>query len=240
MSANALLLGYMDKRKENLISIIVKEYAKTALPVGSKFLVRSHNFDVGSATIRNEMAELENLGYITHPHTSAGRIPTEKGYQFYVDHFFEEAQLTKKDKETLDKSLKQNIGREMKGLAKGIAEASGQAVIVGFSDRNFFYTGISNLFSQPEFSNYEYTCGMSEAIDNFDDVINKIFNNVTDDITIQIGKKNPFGDLCSSIVTKFKQKGLPEGIMGIAGPMRMDYEKNYSLIKYAKELMNNL
>ena len=74
----------MDSRKENLISIIVEEYAKTALPVGSKFLVQSHSFNVGSATIRNEMAELENLGYITHPHTSAGRIPTEKGYQFYI------------------------------------------------------------------------------------------------------------------------------------------------------------
>ena len=81
---------------------------------------------------------------------------------------------------------------------------------------------------------------MSEVIDNFDDVINAIFNDVTQDITIHIGKKNPFGDLCTSIITKFKQKGSSEGIMGITGPMRMDYEKNYSLIKYAKELMNNL
>ena len=136
--------------------------------------------------------------------------------------------------------MNQNPGREMKGLAKGIAEVSGQAVMVAFSDRNYFYTGISNLFSQPEFSDYEYTCSMSEVIDNFDDVINAIFNDVTQDITIHIGKKNPFGDLCTSIITKFKQKGSSEGIMGITGPMRMDYEKNYSLIKYAKELMNNL
>lgn len=230
----------MNKRKEHLLSAIVEEYARTASPVGSKFLVQSHNFDIGPATIRNEMADLEELGLITHPYTSAGRIPTEKGYQYYIDNFFKEAEPSKKEKELLAKRMRQNPGREMKSLAKGISELSGQAVIVGFSDSNFFYTGIFNLFSQPEFISYEYTCGMSEIIDNFDEVTNNIFNDITDNIDIFIGKKNPFGPLCSSLITKFKQRGFSEGIMGITGPMRMDYRKNYSLIKCAKELMNNI
>src|SRR6478736_626526 len=74
---------FMTERQRQILNAIVEQYAEVASPVGSLLLAKL--FDVSSATIRNEMAELERLGYIAQPHTSAGRIPTDKGYRFYVN-----------------------------------------------------------------------------------------------------------------------------------------------------------
>src|SRR5438105_6645833 len=73
----------MTDRQKKILEAIVEQYAEVASPVGSSLLARL--FDVSSATIRAEMAELERLGYITQPHTSAGRVPTDKGYRYYVN-----------------------------------------------------------------------------------------------------------------------------------------------------------
>ena len=82
----------MDKRQENLLKDIVETYVKTVKPVGSKSLCQK--FNCSSATIRNEMAILENLGYIEKNHISSGRIPSEKGYRYYVENLMEPEKLT--------------------------------------------------------------------------------------------------------------------------------------------------
>ena len=75
----------LDDRKLAVLKAIVTDYVASREPVGSKALVERHRLDVSSATVRNDMAVLEEEGYITQPHTSAGRIPTDKGYRFFVD-----------------------------------------------------------------------------------------------------------------------------------------------------------
>ena len=75
----------LDDRKAAILRAVVQEYIHTAQPVGSAHLARTGNLGVSSATVRNEMAVLERDGYLAHPHTSAGRIPTDKGYRFFVD-----------------------------------------------------------------------------------------------------------------------------------------------------------
>src|SRR5438067_4703460 len=75
----------LDDRKLAVLRAIIEDYVSTTEPVGSKTLVDRHNLDVSPATIRNDMAVLEELGYIAQPHTSAGRIPTDKGYRLFVD-----------------------------------------------------------------------------------------------------------------------------------------------------------
>src|SRR3712207_6291310 len=75
----------MEDRKLEVLRAIVEDYVSTEEPVGSKALVERHNLGVSPATIRNDMATLEDEGYITQPHTSAGRIPTDKGYRLFVD-----------------------------------------------------------------------------------------------------------------------------------------------------------
>ena len=78
----------LDERKVKILEAIIRTYLETGEPVGSRTISKYTDLNLSSATIRNEMSDLEELGYITAPHTSAGRIPSDKGYRFYVDHLF--------------------------------------------------------------------------------------------------------------------------------------------------------
>ena len=80
----------LDERKTKILKAIIKTYLETGEPVGSRTISKYTDLHLSSATIRNEMSDLEELGYIVQPHTSAGRIPSDKGYRFYVDHLIEQ------------------------------------------------------------------------------------------------------------------------------------------------------
>src|SRR6266498_4417485 len=76
----------LDRRSREVLVAVIAEYVRTAEPVGSRAVTRRHMRGLSPATIRNVMADLEDLGYLSQPHTSAGRVPTDKAYRFYVDH----------------------------------------------------------------------------------------------------------------------------------------------------------
>ena len=84
----------LDKRKKEILQAVIDEYINTAEPVSSGTLVKKYGLDYSSATVRNELAELESTGYLDKPHTSAGRIPSEKGYRFYVDELIKEDDIS--------------------------------------------------------------------------------------------------------------------------------------------------
>jgi heat-inducible transcriptional repressor len=91
----------LTKREERILKVIVGEYVSTAMPVGSESIAHKHELGVSPATIRNDMACLEEEGYITHPHTSAGRIPSDKGYRYYVESLMEEMELPPPEQRTI-------------------------------------------------------------------------------------------------------------------------------------------
>jgi len=226
----------METRQEKMLISLVGEYIKKAAPVASGFLAGRGSFKLSSATIRNEMAALEEKGYITQPHTSAGRIPTEFGYNFYLEKIDikKDIKISEKDREVLNKSAK---SEEMpnKKIAKMLAEISGEAVILAFNAKDIYYTGLSNLFGKPEFSDQDLAKRIGEVVDELDEVMYKIFDDVPDEIKVLIGSKNPFSDNCSVIISKCK-KG--KGVIAVLGPMRMDYKKNVGLVKYVKEILD--
>lgn len=92
-------------RKEKILTAVINSYVDTGIPVGSKALLDSLDFSVSSATVRNEMAELAELGYLEQPHTSAGRIPSNLGYRYYIDHLLNIKQPTTKEKEHIKARL---------------------------------------------------------------------------------------------------------------------------------------
>ena len=94
----------LDERKVKILNAIIKNYLETGEPVGSRTISKYADLNLSSATIRNEMSDLEELGYIIQPHTSAGRIPSDKGYRFYVDNMMaeREQELSQKEKEVSD------------------------------------------------------------------------------------------------------------------------------------------
>jgi heat-inducible transcriptional repressor len=226
----------MNTRCDELLGYIIEEYVKTAQPIGSKLIAEKSKLDVSPATVRNDMAELERDGFIFHPHTSAGRVPTDKGYQYYIDTFEKDTALGISEKKHLQKIASVTSDRPIKELAKCVAELSGQAVIIGFGTKDTYYTGLANLFSQPEFQDVDYVYNMSEIIDHLDDVITEIFEEISA-VEIFIGKKNPFGKQCSTIISKFESKNFGRGVVGLLGPTRMNYKKNVALLEHSKELI---
>ena len=94
----------LNERKTKILNAIIQNYLETGEPVGSRTISKYTDLNLSSATIRNEMADLEELGYIVQPHTSAGRIPSDKGYRFYVDHLMKE-----KDKEVKEETAEDQL-----------------------------------------------------------------------------------------------------------------------------------
>jgi heat-inducible transcriptional repressor len=117
--------------------------------------------------------------------------------------------------------------------AKAIAELSGGAVFWAFNKNDLYYTGLSNLFAQPEFSHVDMVYDVSAIIDRMEDIIDEIFEDLEDGEQILVGSKNPFGNFLSTVLTKYKNNKL-SGVFGILGPIRMDYAHNLALVEFIK------
>lgn len=229
--------NHMEERQKGLFTAILEEYVETAKPIGSKLLSEKAGISVSPATIRNELANLEKEGYLTHPHTSAGRIPTEKGYRFYVQELLEDKPLSRTTRNRLNQVARKTGSVEIvKDLAKHVAEISEQGVFVGFSQDNFYYTGLSNVFRQPEFANIDLVLSLSEVVDKLDESLLQIFKEIDQGLKILIGKENPFGNSCATILTRNNK----DQVFGLFGPMRMPYQINKPLIQYTQELLTKI
>lgn len=214
-------------RKSALLSAIIDEYIRSAKPVSSSLIVDKYDFDVSPATVRNEMVVLEQEGLITHPHTSAGRIPTCQGWQFYVSSFLKEKKIIEKDKKVLKIALDAD---NLKEIAKTLAEMSGLAVFVGFTPDDSYYTGLSNLFKQPEFQQIDLVHSISEVVDHLEDTMPIMLEKAKQETSILLGSENPFGQDCGTVITKVKQS-----LVGVLGPVRMDYSNNFARLNYIQE-----
>ena len=226
----------ISERKKFILETIIKEYLKTAIPVSSGTLVEKYKFDISTATVRNEMMELEEEGYIHQPHTSAGRIPTESAYELFLNELRDgkkRKELKDTETEMLEKIF-QHDELAFRQTAKVIAEMASAAVFWAFHKNDLYYTGLSNLFAQPEFSRAHMVCDVSGVIDRMEEIIDEIFEDLKEGEQIFIGSKNPFGNFLSVVLVKYKNNNA-NGVFGILGPMRMDYSRNLALVEFIKK-----
>ena len=110
----------MDERKKRILQAIIDDYIDTAEPIGSRTIARKHELGLSSATIRNEMADLEEMGYLAQPHTSAGRVPSDKGYRMYVDQLMQVYDLQQDEIEKIKSAMELRINE----LSQLIRQAS--------------------------------------------------------------------------------------------------------------------
>jgi len=232
----------MEARQEQILRWIVEEYIRTAEPVGSKFLAVKYRLDVSSATVRNDMVLLEDEGYIRSPHPSAGRIPTEKGYEYYLRHFMEDKR-TVEETGRLSAAIKNASSDEtaLKTLAKTLVILSGETAIVAFGPDWSYYTGVSNLFQKPDFQDTENVQNISELVDRFDDVVCQIFHAVSiQEPKVFLGQENPFGQDIAAVIIKYRLSNHVYGLIGLVGAMRMNYAKNMALVQEAREAIDRM
>lgn len=137
----------MDERKKKVLLAIIQDYIETAEPVGSRTITRKYDLGVSSATIRNEMADLEEMGFIEQPHTSAGRIPSHIGYRYYVDCLMKRYKLSKEEQNFLLKGFQKKTGE----IGKVIQDTT--AVLSDMTHYTSLVTG--PLFSQKNFKHIQ-------------------------------------------------------------------------------------
>lgn len=227
----------MDERKQQILRLIVEHYIAQAEAVGSKFLVEDSGLEVSAPTVRNEMRELEEQGYLTHPHTSSGRIPTEKGYIYYVENLMTIKFLDKSVISEMEKVVEgvEEYRQRVKNIAKYIAEKVQGAIIVAFDEDTIYYTGISNMFSQPEFRDYAYAVKVSSIFDKCEERIEMMYELFSSEKpSILIGEQNPFGSMCGLVGGRLDEKTA----FTILGPTRMNYELGSAIVSYLQKGKN--
>ena len=232
----------LDSRKKTVFHAVVREYLRSAEPVGSGTLVERYRLDVSPATIRNDMVDLEERGLLEQPHTSSGRIPTEDGYRFYVDEFVQQTVLRERERKIIEMALaaiEEEKNDALKVFMKSLASMTEETVFASFGDHTWYIVGMTNLLHKPEFRETNLFDTLSVALEDFDEIISDCERRLTSDIEIFIGTENPFGSALSAVLTTGDVPGVGEGIVGILGPTRMDYDTNAALLRYVHEFLRN-
>ena len=229
-------------RQQRILQAIVEQYAEVASPVGSSLMAKV--FNVSSATIRSEMAELERHGYIKQPHTSAGRIPTDKGYRFYVNNIAESAPETPAERRA-EKALATRVSsggvadHVIKNAVDTLVELTHNLGLATIGDQ-LYMSGLSNLFGQPEFMNNGQVREVASLLDNLEPWLYEAAPN--EPLSVYIGQENPIGRSagCSLIVSRFRSNYSDRSYIGVLGPTRQSYRDVMMLVRRTGEALEEV
>lgn len=224
----------MDTRKQQLLREVVERYIQTGMPIASGDLAQV--FSLSSATIRNEMAQLEKENYVYQPHVSAGRIPTAMGYIYYIDNLLHPFSLPARARRCLFKQ--ESIIACMRSVS-----ALSQSVVM-YADRkgDIFYTGLSHIALFPDFFDRNLLGRLFHELDNLERLLQFIdhsfANGICGNVLIAIGNKNPIHDDCSLLATRYGHREQErKSIVALIGPLRMNYAYNLALLESLHELL---
>ena len=229
----------LTKRQIDILEGVCQTYINKAFPISSQFLKEKCNFPFSSATIGGEFSQLEKQNYLNHPYISSGKVPTDKGYRFFVDRILE--RINKKKFEIFENEVINELFSELNKfenflriyhqITKTLSSLSSDLVLAYLPEQDFLLKeGWEMLIKEPEFQNAEYLKEFSKAIEDFEKNINKLDLKMGE-VEVYIGRENPFkGRKMSIIVSGFSFPKENRSIIAILGPKRMDFKKNINLI----------
>ncbi|HEV2403027.1 MAG TPA: HTH domain-containing protein [Candidatus Saccharimonadales bacterium] len=224
----------MTDRQKQILFAVVEQYAEVASPVGSNLLAKL--FNVSSATIRADMAELERLGLISQPHTSAGRVPTDKGYRLYVNSIAnsDEETVTERRAERALTARVQHGGlpeRTIRNAVDTLVELTRNLGLATIGNQ-LYMSGLSNLFGQPEFMQAAQVRQVAQLLDNLEPWLQEAAPN--EPLSVFIGQENPIGRSagCSLIISRFHSPYSDRSYIGILGPTRQSYRDVMQLVRH--------
>ncbi len=224
----------MTERQEYILKKVLMEYIDSASPVSSQSIEKKRGFDFCSATIRNEMQKLTEMGFLYQPHISAGRIPTDKAYRFFVNYLLEKEKATQQASLEIKKILKEekkDVLSFTNRLSKFLAEKSLSLVTIHLLEEDFFWKeGWGGVLREPESQEKDFTNEFIDLLDVFEKDFKRFEINTR--IKVYIGGENPFtsADGFSIIVSKCFFPKKKQGIISLFGPKRMQYRNNINLI----------
>lgn len=234
-----------NKRKEEVLELIIDRYIESAQPVGSRQIARKLN--LSSATIRNVMSDLEEDGYITHPHTSAGRIPTDKGYHYYITTLMHRRTLTNNMVKMVEAQYRQRVKTledVLENTSHLISSLTSYVGITMIPDvEKVYLDGTSHLIEQPEFQDLSKLHNLFKCLEDRVSILRLLCNEKDDDrLTIHIGKENKASSLsdCSIVTRGYKIKGKKSGKLGVIGPKRMVYQRVIPMVEYLADTVSTI
>jgi len=229
----------MTERQKDILYAIVEQYAEVASPVGSSLLAKL--FNVSSATIRADMAELERLEYIEQPHTSAGRVPTDKGYRYYVNKLNDSADELEEEKRA-ERAISARVhrggvpDRTIRNAVDTLVELTSNLGLATIGSQ-LYISGLSNLFGQPEFTHAGNVKQVAMLLDNLEPWLQEAAPNKP--LNVYIGAENPVGRSarCSLIISRFRSQYSDRSYIGVLGPTRQSYRDVMGLVKYTGQTL---
>lgn len=233
----------MTERQIAILSAIIEQYAEIAAPVGSVTLAKL--FNVSSATVRSEMAKLEELGLIAQPHTSAGRIPTDKGYRFYVNLLTQQQDQTKE----LDRSARaiearvatygNRADRAIRSAVDSLVDLTQNLGLATIGDE-LYLSGMGNLFSQPEFMSGQHAQQVARLLDNLEPWLREAAPN--EPLNVFIGSENPIGKSSGAtlIISRFRSPFSDNSYIGVLGPTRQSYGRVMRLVRQTGAMLEEV
>jgi len=242
----------LTERQAKLLDFIVREHVRSAEPVGSAAVVEKSGFGVSPATIRSEMQALENFDYVTQPHTSAGRVPTEKAYRWFVNTLLaqQDYEIANKDKKKIDEAVLTagDDPRQInKTMAQVLSELSEHAVITNIKEaKDFYKTGLASLMEIPEFREFDRIFQLTSFFEDFDELFGhmeqELMSALEENFNVFIGHESPFRNIQGEavIVIHYQLPHQNSGTLTLIGPTRMDYRRNIGLVTYASQLLNKI
>jgi heat-inducible transcriptional repressor len=237
----------MTERQIQILAAIIDQHAEIAAPVGSVMLAKL--FGVSSATIRSEMAKLEEMGLITQPHTSAGRIPTDLGYRYYVNMINETHDGDNLLSDTVDRSAKaietraanqgNHANKAIRSAVDSLVELTHNLGIATIGDE-LYMSGIGNLFSQPEFAQANHAQALARLLDNLEPWLREAAPN--EPLNVYIGSENPIGKNSgvSLIISRYRSPYSDRSYIGVLGSTRQSYAKVMRLVRHAGAMLEEI
>lgn len=233
----------MTERQHRVLMALIQEYIRTAEPVGSELLVERYRLPYSPATVRGELADLEDTGYLMHPYTSAGRMPTSRGYRFYVDSHAVVHSLSHNERSLLQEHLLQGNGRDhrlARRTAKLLALLTGSLAVAGLAETEEIQeAGLSELLEAPEFSAADVIREVARVVDAVDVHLDELLRIPAHETRVFIGEENPYAEAArvSMLLTTCVLPSGDQGVLVVIGPTRMPYDRNLALLKRVSEFV---
>jgi transcriptional regulator of heat shock response len=218
----------LSERQELILKLVVDAYLASGKPVASKPIAEKREVEWGPSTVRAELAALEAAGFLTHPHTSAGRVPTEVGYRYYVDRLMEAGLPAAMQVELELSRLRRQIDEAMRETTSALARVTDLMALVTAPPlgETLYMHGVSRLLSEEHLAELPQVDEMMGALERRAGVLGMLRSALDErSVFLWIGGENPQPELRSVSVVGANY-GLAHrnlGAVGVVGPMRMDY-----------------
>lgn len=237
----------LTQRQVDILRTIIKEYSESGLAVGSEILEKKYKLGVSPATIRNEMVELAKKGYLKKTHFSSGRVPSAKGFRFYIKHLMKQREMSTTDEVAYKNSVwdeREEAHRLLSQATKVLAQRTGLLSLITTNYGDLYYSGMANLLNQSEFLDLNLSRSLFSRLDevSFWERILEDFTGVENEIRCMLGEEDfhdPTFDACASVWGEFEGKKI-KGMIGVVGSKRMYYDLIIPQIKYFSNLLGGI